>query len=345
MMLLFVSRCFTLLNYIPAFSPPLESSAILLGNLLAVGIDALLLAPPLLLLRRFDGENAVAAAHALSRPLGFVTAVLYFLACAVQTAVTLAGLTYFMRSTVYPEASGLFILLSLAAACFLAARQGLEGIARAGAFVFVFLLLSALSITAVSLKAVEWTNFRPVSQEPVRQICYAALLNTGRTPELFLLILLLPKAKGNRWRCSLGFILLCFLILELMGFLVQGVLGGYAASQTFPYYTLASVGDTRLLQRMDALHMVDWVFTAFLRGALFSLAGSECAKQVLPAKAQGWTLPVLSLLALGGALAAFFLPELPSSRLPEGAVFLLTGGIPLLLLCLPKKKKPLPGKE
>lgn len=343
MILLFVSRCFNIMNYVPAFSQKLENSAVLLGNLLALFIQLLLLLPALALYRRFDGQNVVTVAYNRAKPLGWAVAFLYFAVTLAQLAGTLVGFEYFMTDAVYPNASVVFIIVTMSLACFLCGRHGLEGITRASAIVFVFLLLSAGFICAVSLRSIDPCNFHPMLGDPVPSVLRAAFESIGKASELFLLILLYPKVKGSQGKCSLGFVAASFLMLEVTALIVQGVLGEYADTQTFPYYTLASVSDTRLLQRLDSLHMMNWVFSAFIRCTLLVIIGNYCVQMILPQRTHKFILPAMFLLTTGAAVAVGYSTEilggLNATSAYGAGVLLLTAGLPLLLLLLTKRKR------
>jgi hypothetical protein len=343
LLLLFASRCFNLLDYIPAFNQPEEYTAVLLGNLTGLVLQALLLIPPLLLYRRFQGENLILAAGNRWRPLGWCFGLLYLAAIVSQLAGTLIGFEYFMTSTIYPGASGAFFILTMAPACFWCGRNGLEGTARAGAIVSVFLLLSLGTIFLISLRSWDVRNLHPLLGDPLPAVWQGTLQSLSKFPELYLLILLYPQVRGSTVKCSYGLIAAAFLLFEAAGLLLTGVLGEYAMSQTFPYYTLAAVVDTELIQRLDSLYMLNWVLSAFIRCTLLVIVGKECARDFLPARAHPLVLPVLlalsCLLALLGCRFLEQLGELSRSSSNGLITALFCGGLPLLLLLITGRRK------
>lgn len=341
--LLLVSRCYNMLNYIPAFDEKTDGMAILYGNLLAAVIQLLLLVPALLLYRKMEGQNVITAAYNVWKPLGWVFAFCYFLSSLAQLAGTFMGFEYFMVNAVYPNASAVFIIVTLSLTCFWCGRGGFEGIARAGAIVFVFLLLSLGFISAVSVASMDLYNFHPILSDPAAAIFRAALSNISKSSELYLLILMYPKIKGSVGKSSLGLIASAFLLLEITGLVLQGVLGEFALTQTFPYYTLASITDTSILQRLDSLHMMLWVFCAFIRCTLLVILSNYCIRMILPQKAHRFVLPVMFVISTGAAvLLAYsteYLKALNTANSMGGVVALLTAGFPLLMLLIPRRRK------
>ena len=339
--LLFVSRCFNILNYVPVFAKQSEGGAILLGNLLAVLIQAAILIPSLLLFGRFENQNVVTVAYNKWKPLGWIFAILYFAIILLQAAGSLVGFEYFMTNAVYTDASILAIVLSMSAVCFWCARNGLEGIARSSVIIFVFLLASCLFISAASIDKVNLLNIHPILNDPADSVIQAALVNTSRNPELFLLPLIYPKIKGSVKKCGIGYILAAFAVLEGLDFLLLSVLGDYGFTQTFPYYTLASIADTTLFQRLDSLHMVVWVFTSFIHTALLIVVGNYCIRMVLPQRAHKFTLPAMFVFCTVAAVAFGYhietLYEVNTSS--SVAIVFFTAVPPLILLCITKRKR------
>lgn len=343
LLLLIVSHCFNLLNYIPAFNQPAEYPAVLWGNLLGVLIQSLILLPPLLLHRRCPTESVVLVAANRWRPLGWAFGICYLAAIVVQLAGTLTGFEYFMASTIYPNTPAVFLILTLALASLWCARHGIEGIARAGAIVFVFLVLSMGFILALSLRTWDFRNLHPMLEDPLPAVWKGALQSISHFPELYLLILLYPRTRGNLAKCSYGLVAGGFLLFEVAGLLLAGVLGEYAMTRAFPFYTLAAVVDTQLIQRLDSLYMLNWVFSAFIRCTLLIIAGQECARDFLPAKAHPLLLPILTviscILALAGSSHIARVGELSRGNSYGILTAALCAGLPLLLLIFTRPKR------
>lgn len=338
--LLFVSRCFNILNYVPAFTDQLENSALLYGNILGFAIQLIFIIPPLLLIRRYEGQNVITVAYNRNPVLGKVYAFLYFYLLFTQMMGTLLGFEYFMTNAVYPNSSIYFIVITMAAACFFCARYGIESISRASVAVFIFLILSSLTIFILSLKMANPLNLKPILYNPASSIIQAALYNISRSTEIVFLILLYPKIKGNLKFCSFGLIISSFLILECTVYIIVAVLGDFANTQTYPYYTLASITDTDLFQRLDSLHMMVWVFSAFIRTTLLVYLSNYTIQMVLPRKWHKITLPILFA---GGCGLAIWIGQhedkIKSLSTDTGIVmFILLFLLPLILLLFSKRK-------
>lgn len=339
--LLFLSATFNILNYIPAFNGHVDGMSFLIGMGIAAAVEFLALIPALLLSRRCEGENVVTAAYSKWRPLGVFFAVIYALQTLLQLIGSLIGFEYFLANAVYPNSSAAFIILTMCAACFFAERMGIEGLARAASIIFVFFLLSTLLISFGTIGNANINNLRPTLEQPVALAVQSGLNFVSKTAELYLFLLLFPKIKGNKVKSGIGMVLLIFLFSALTSFLVVAVLGDFGQTQTFPYYSLASISDISVLQRLDALHMTIWVFVAFLRITLLANVSNYCLQMVLPLKAQKYSLPALFLISAIVATVGGYFPEiLPNINISSSVITLtLTAGFPLLLLCFTKRRK------
>lgn len=339
--LLLVSRCFSILNYAPVFEKHYESTAVLYGNLLGALIQLLIILPPLILFSRFPGQNAISVAYDRWKPLGWLFVFLYGLESLAQLAGGVVGFQYFMTNAVYPNSSIYFIVISMMLCCFVCARWGLEGIARASTILFLFLLASVTFISIAGFSRVSLLNLHPILESPLSSIWQAALHSVTRNSELYLLILIYPQIRGSVRTCSFGYIAASFVLLEFLNFILFSVLGSYANTQTFPFYTLASIAETQILQRLDSLHMMAWVFTAFVRTTLFAILSNYCFRSVLPQRTHKWILPISFILCTTAAIWVGGSMELLKqiNTTSAIAVILMTGGLPLLLLCITKRKK------
>lgn len=334
--LLFLSQAFNTLNYIPAFHEVPDATAQLRGTGVALLLQLLFLIPALLLERKYEGQNVISMGYCHWRPLGVAFAILYAFAMLTQLIGSLVGFEYFLTNAVFPNASVVLIVLTMGGACFWAARHGLQSLARSAGVIFVFFVLSALFISGASIFSINRLNLRPSLSQPLRGTIQAGFSTLSKSSELYLLLLLFPKIKGRKLHTALGLTLGGFVFQFVTSFLILAVLGEFGRKQTFPYYTLASISELSIFQRLDSLHMAIWTFITFLRLTLLILLIVYCLKTVLPTKVHSAILPVLFLVTTSGAiLLGHFTEILDTLTTRSGIVVpLLTAGFPLLVLLI-----------
>lgn len=343
-MLLMVSRAFNILNYVPMFSSGVELSALLIGNLISVLINIALLIPAMWLFKKHPNQGLFEIAFEKSRWLGYIAIAVYFVPIVLSVIGTVTGFQFFMTNAVYPLASVVFIVVTICLACFFCAKSGIEGIARAGSIVFFMLLIGIIFITIVSLDSVRLLNIKPLGSNSSSSIYRATVEVISKNTEIYLLILLVPKIRGSFAKCSVWLMVAIGAFIEVTSFIMIAVLGEFAYTQTFPFYTLASIVETNILQRLDSVHMTLWVFISFIKITAYIIIALDILKGVLPKKVHRFSLPTLFVIVLVSSIIFCYHPEVISSlnsKFPI-TIVMLTAIIPLLLLI---GKRGLPIEE
>lgn len=339
--LLFLSRVFALLDYSPSFEESVSGQTLLWGNVVALGIQLLALLPGLLLYHRFEGQNFLVVAYNHWRPLGFICAGYLFLLVGLSAMASLVGFEYFLSNIIYPNASAVSIILTMGIACIYCSTLGLEGIGRAGTVLFAFFLVALATVFFATYHSIDLLNLHPIQRNPVAAVITNALSNTSRTHELYLLLLILPKIKGKKYKPCLWMPILWFVMAQASGFLITTVLGDYGLVQTFPYYAVTAIAETRILQRFDSFHMVLWVFSAFVNLTIRFIVLRSLSSFLFPPKARTpvfWSAGAAVILL--SIFTSYFPESLTNPNLARSFfVIIATAGIPLLLLLLTRHSK------
>ncbi len=296
--LLFLSRTFNVLNYVPAFHPKIQGTSMLYGTIIAFFISAIIVTPPLILYKRFNGENIVDLAYKKSKLFGIILSFCLFVIPLMTLIGTVVGFQYFIVDAVYADASIELMVITICVACFLGALHKLEGISRASTIIFAFFMIGTLFIFFVSIPSVEMINIRPTLEEPIVSSFSYAFNLISMNPELYVFILLLPRINGNVNKSAFWFLVLTFLFVGITNFLIMGVFGDFFATQTFPYYALASVIEFSILQRLDSIHMTIWVFVSFIRITLFIIVTNTYLQNIIPKSAKKLGIVVTFLITV-----------------------------------------------
>ncbi len=300
--LLLLCRMFYTVFFSPSYTQVTEVNAILIGDLIALVVSLILLLPLLFLFRKeTQGNDLILECWGMSKWFG-TAVILYYTALLLMVIIgTASRFQTFMANVVFPNAAALIILATFFIACIYAAVMGLEGIARVSSIIFVLFLISLAMILLFSGNKIQWVNLRPIHEKPVESLLETVVSNISKNMEFVVLILIYPKVKGKFWKISLSYLAISGLIIALVGGITILVLGEFTMKQLFPFYTVASIIENKIIQRMDALHMSLWVLISFVRVAVYLLLGSELIGRLLPEKKKGLSMPVISLLAFGGS--------------------------------------------
>ena len=335
MLLLFLSRVFTALTYFPGMNNPVSGTAMLFGQILGYGVVLLLFLPLLWMLKRYPERSLAMNLQAVSRR-GSVPVNLIYLAFVILLAAnTLAHFQFFMTNAIFQEASAWAIIIPMMIVAVYAAHVGIEGICRSGFLLFCAFIIAFLFIMFSSIPEIKLTNLKPMEENALSQILRGAYGVVSRSVEILMLYLLLPYLKKGKLGAGVtGFAVLSFVVFELIAFFLLAVLGDFAKSQTFPFYTLASMAGISIFQRMDALYMGIWVFVAFIRLALLLFIAGDLLALILPPRKnverkRGFCLGMISVLVF-----ALAIPLCYDMKLLNGCYQLLYTGLLVLTLVL-----------
>ena len=266
-----------------------------------------------------------------------VIAVCYGLLYLYIPSIALARYNVFVTTTMLPQASFILLSLAVAATACYGAFMGLEALARASGFIFIAVIASLLFIFCALFVQIDPLNFTPPAYDGAQPIVYGGLSIFSGMMELSLLAVLLPFVKGKVGKNFLIWSTGETITVALIGFFVSGVLGSYAKTQIFPFYTASTFAEIGALQRLDALFTAVWTCGLFIKVALFLIGFSLCVEGLAGQKAGKRSLFFGAAVVFGVGMILSSNPQLigllagAQVTLPLAVLFFT--GFPLLLLC------------
>ncbi|MEG0570195.1 MAG: GerAB/ArcD/ProY family transporter [Oscillospiraceae bacterium] len=341
--LLFLSRVFNVMTYIPVFAQKMEGTTLLLGNLLGFLGQFILIIPAIIFYDVYKGKNVITVAYEKFNKFGIIIAAVYLIMMVLGAIGSLVGFEYFMVNAVFGDISAQFLIITMCIATFYAAIIGIEGLARVSTIIFVLFFISTIVIITGSLKSASLLNITPIIDDDFSDILKCGLLSLSKNAELVLLIILFPNVKSSFKKCSFWLMSLSYVAIEVMAFLILAVLGKSWQDQTFPYFTLTSIAELSIFQRLDTLHMTMWVLISFLRISAFIIAANWILKQMLPYKKRKFSvliliaiIPTLAIItSQNTSLMMAVNPTFGTSIILALELFI----IPLILVCFKPKKQ------
>ncbi len=328
MLLLFLGRMFSMMTYSPG-KEAVPGSTALAAQLPALVVEIALLCPAILLVRRLGSKGVLESAYQKNSLLGHFCALAGFVFCLLQTARTLTVQTDFLTGTIYRLPNRLGLMLALWCGIVYAVWLGLESFSRLGTGVFLVFVLLAAALAIQAVPNIDPINLHHPLENGPKALVQGAAVAVSRCGELAAAVLLLPAVRDNAGRWTVRAALLWTAFTLLVSFLVLTVLGNFAATRSYPVYTLALAGgEQAVFGRLDALLLLIWIFLAVIRGGTFlwlaarsvflmtgrtpffctgfagvlSLAAAAASKQL----GRGWEHPLLWGIALLGI--TLFLP-------------------------------------
>lgn len=302
LMVLFLSRIFTALTFTPQGDERIAGSTVMLGQLLSCLLQLLLLVPAWLLYRDHPRASVLDCANTLNRPLGGILAVLYGAFFLVNAVYTAASFDFFLTTAIYPNSSSWLPLILLVGVAWYGAHVGIEPLSRVAGFLFVGVLLSGVFIALALIPRYDLSNWVSPLYDGVEPVWRAAWGSLTRSTELAAVLLLVPMVKGNLRSGVLWWQGITLVAFEAIGLGTLLALGEYAGTRLFPVYTLSTIAEFSIFQRMDALHMAVWVFLAALKTGLYLFLAAFCLRDILPQGQKKFALPFCAVLLLVGSI-------------------------------------------
>lgn len=302
----------------------------LLAIPVAVFLQVLVVLPAWILADKCRRSPAEAALWTLGKP-GILYPVLSSFYLLWVMSFTVYSMAEFMVNAIYPGSSSMFFIATMLICALYAAYLGLEGIARSALIIFVLFVLSILLTIFGVMDRVNLINIPPFPMEEISSVLTGAWKIMARSSGIIIYLLAAPYVRSKAKRGFWIMLLSIAAFMELVTFLVSGVLGELGRTQAYPFFMLTTIAEVSILQRMDALHVAIWVMVSFLRIALCLWLIRQQLLICLPLKQQAdkakWLLPIVAFLGL------IFAAAMNENRLLSSRVLaIFTTGLPILLL-------------
>lgn len=326
---LFLGRVFSILLYSPVGGTHQNGTAIMLGSLLGFGLQVLVVLLCQELYNRCQCSNILGAALEQGRVQGIATAGLFWLALGYYAVYSIANFEYFLTSAAYPRQSTPMIILAFTLCAGYAAYAGLEAFGRMAVILAVGFALVLGLIFLTLLPDIDWVNLRSPFDEGVKGITGAAGFSLASGSEILALFLVAPLTGKHFTRSGVMYLLCSFLCISLLTFFCTATLGYSALTQRFPVYTMFTVAQFSIFDRMDGVYVCLWVLVAIIKTALYLYTAAACLTVVVPRLTQKRAVVLCSVLfAVAAIVLSSNLPLLDASR-----SFYLSGA-PLVVCCL-----------
>ncbi len=239
-----------------------------------------------------------------------------------------------------PETPISVIVLLFLVTVLLAVYIGFEPLVRCAYIVFPFIFFGTLMIILATLPLADPIHIFPLLGSGLKKILTYAAPFSSAFMEVVILAILMPYFSfDNKEVKKIGYksIIMLTLFFSLTTLMYQIVLPYPSASESFlPLYQMArSISVGRFLQRVEALYILFWTFSAFIRLALALFLAVYLYKEVFRLPYMKPLIPAIAVIFFSAALTpANFIISIQTDffRLILGG--LVGFGIPFLVLIL-----------
>lgn len=266
--MLFLSRVLTTVTYISSYTKNVRLSDMLIQPIFRIVFGIIIMIPIYLLHKKYDDKNLIDVARERSPKLSKAISVLYLIAFFYFTVVTIARLDVFTGTVVFPETNVNFMLVFVIIFCCYGAYLGFEALGRTSVLTAVLVIPAIIFILCALVNKVDLLNLSPIFYNGVLPVVETAVDSVGQTIEYAMIAIALPKVNGKVTKGFFAWLFSQTLLMAVMFFFAGSVMGNFAATQLFPFHTLASLAEIAMFDRLDAIFTSVWIMCAFIKASL-----------------------------------------------------------------------------
>lgn len=263
--LLFLSRLFTTLTYIPSLNVDLLVSD-KLARIVFSGIFLLVTSIPIYLCCKSDiRANLLNRCECISKAFGKICSFIYATFFIYSAITSIARFDLFATSIMFPQTNFNKFLIIIIFASMIAALFGLEALARSSGIIFGVVIVSMSVILIAVANKFDWLNFCPLFYNGVKPSLLAGLVTAFRTVEIVSLPILMPNISGNVRKGIVWWIVLTEFFILILNFFMVAIMGEYTRTQLFPLYTLTVIAKFKFLERIDVILTGSWIICVYIK--------------------------------------------------------------------------------
>ncbi len=266
--MLFLSRILTTVTYLSSYTKNIRLSDMFVQPIFRIIIGTLIMVPVYILYKKFEGQNVLDLISKRSKIAGKIISLLYVMAFFYFAVVTIARLDLFAGTIVFPETDVDFMIVVAIILCCYGAYLGFEPLARSSVISAIFVVPALIFIMFTLIEKVDLLNLTPIFYNGITPVLEVSVDSIGQTVEYAVIVLMLPRVKGNMKKGFFIWLILQTVLMAIMVFFACTVMGNYAQTQLFPFHTLASLAEFAMFTRLDAVFTSVWIMCAFIKAGL-----------------------------------------------------------------------------
>lgn len=235
---------------------------------------------------------------------GKIPAFIFCIYFVLAGGYTLLSFEEFLRESVNPDVSIVFITMLIVVFAGYGAYKGLEALARCSVIILAAAVIAMLFLVFTLVRQLHAVNYPPLLENGYSAVLEGVKIMLARSFSVPCLAVLLPYTVGKRLKGTVIWSFAVYAVCAVILTVVTGTLGSFAETQSFPVYTAARIAEYGVLQRLDFMYLGIVTAGMFVKIALFLLIISICAERTSGGFAYRVSIPLGGILMLTVALTA-----------------------------------------
>lgn len=225
--------------------------------------------PLMLLARKHPGESFFSIMAKKSRVLAWIVCILYTIYIVRLVLGNVVKLEFFTTSTIMTTADSWVIITLMFAVVAYGVVKGIQAVARFGPLILTFFLLAVFVASLSLAHRMNFTYLYPNLLDSPDTLLSDITTEIIKCSEIFIFSIICQFTNQKAHRAILIYIPVLFVTIEYMTLLCITVLGPYIELVSFPYYTLASLVDIIVFERIDGIDAAIWTISCIMKMILY----------------------------------------------------------------------------
>ena len=329
---MFLSRVFITLLYMPKSTNSLRGGDIIFEIILAAVVLSVVAIPINKYLNDESKKGLLFELQKKGRPLQIVISLIIIAGMLIYSLLSITRFNIFATTVVFPASDLRVFLLIMVLCSFYCIFMGLGVLGRTAEIFFPFIAFSVIFVLVSTVGRFEFTNFTPALYDGIKGPLEHGLITVSSTVELFYPVFYKDRIKGGTKNFIYPWLLTTMGFLLAMVIWEGGVLGDYANTQLFPFFSLTSLSTLGFIERLDAFITSSWLVCIFIRVAIFISISRDSLKAVFP-KISEKNATIVMALTVG--LLVLLMRENYSSRLLLEKIYLALSTFGVIVVIIP----------
>lgn len=292
--ILTVSQIFPTIAFSLNSQNGLSALSCMISFLLGTLFNFIIILPFIFLVRRFRGCSVLDCSYRLLGKFACVIAAILFVVLIATAAKTVSTFERFLSTEIFPDSAVFTIVLLITVSTAYGAFLGIEALGRVANIVFVLASLSIILVLVSVVQKIELLNFGTLEFSDIGNILKAAATGVFANTGLITALLIVPIVNKNHFKGFFFWNAASLILVEIIAFSVTGVLGDYAQTKMYPYYSTTTIADLSVFKRLDLVYMCVWILVAFIRITYYLILAKNVIDSFLSEKAKKYSLWVSS---------------------------------------------------
>lgn len=235
--------------------------------------------PAIKLLKKFNYTNIINIAKIIFPSIGNIIAIVFSLYFLLIAIAHITNTNFFMLSYIYIDASP-FLIVGIILISMYAVAVGLEPIFRVGSVAFVLFLILNVLVFILLTPAFNFHHLGPFVLSEINSITKHSSMLTF-SAELVALLMFTEYCKEKTIITFSVFQIILFVMEVILMLCITLVMGRYANTNTFPLYTMPSMIEIPILERLEPFYIVLDTMLSFIKTSIYIFLSKQCLQYVI----------------------------------------------------------------